>query len=456
MRQNYLFPYKKINEIISFSEFKLEKELSVVSIDGEDYVDLRDINNLIINKGIKYSFSKINDKSNTKEFSQSRIIKQNGYKIIDLFCGAGGSSSGFRLAGFEIVGAMDINKAAVDTHELNFRSCKTVLGDIVEINPKEFANKLDDQNIDVIIGSPPCQTFSSLSQGKIKSLGQDIKKDIRNYYYKNYLDYVSYFKPKVFLMENVPGFMTKYGGSLFYDFLEYLASNHPEYEVKYKILEASNYGVPQNRKRLFVCGYLKGIDFSFPEKNTAFFADNDKKVTVSEAIIDLPNITDNWRLDKMPYSKNSELTQYQKFMRSDLESVTNNICRVSNPKAKVMFSLLKPGQRYIELLEEEKEKVYLFDTFNSSVIEGRCRRLPLDEVAWTIIAHIGMDGYEYIHPVEERTLSVREAARLQSFTDDFVFSGNMREQYVQVGNAVPPLMSYSIARVINESLNRYL
>lgn len=242
-QQNYLFQFSKINEIINNPQKELDEKVSVVKVDGEEFVDLRDINNLIINKGIKYNFSKINDISNTMEFSKSRMIKQNGYNIIDLFCGAGGSSSGFRLAGFEIVGAMDINKAAVNTHDLNFRSCNTVLGDIVEISPKEFSSKINDAEIDVIIGSPPCQTFSSLSQGKIRSLGQDIKKDIRNYYYKNYLDYVSYFKPKVFLMENVPGFMTKYGGSLFHDFLEYLSTNHPEYDVKYKILEASDYGI---------------------------------------------------------------------------------------------------------------------------------------------------------------------------------------------------------------------
>ena len=96
--------------------------------------------------------------------------------------------------------------------------------------------------------------------------------------------------------------------------------------------------------------------------------------------------------------------------------------------------------------------IELFDSFDSSVIQSRCRRLPLSDPAWTVIAHIGMDGYEYIHPTECRTLSVREAARLQSFTDDFVFIGNMREQYVQIGNAVPPVLSYSIASKIRDTI----
>ncbi|NLK10492.1 MAG: DNA cytosine methyltransferase, partial [Staphylococcus equorum] len=449
-------PYNKIEDIINISQFNLEDKLIKYEIEGELFIDVRDINSLIVNRGIKYKFSKINTEQNTREFCEDRNIISNGYNVIDLFCGAGGSSSGFRLAGFNIVGAMDINKAAVNTHELNFRTCKTVLGDIAEISPAEFSEILDGVDVDVIIGSPPCQTFSSLSQGKIRSLGQDIKKDIRNYYYKNFLDYISFFKPKMFLMENVPGFMTRYGGLLFEDLLNYIEKNHPEYNLKYDILDASDYSVPQSRKRLFICGYLKGINFTFPTKNLHFMNEGHHKVSVGEAIGDLPFIQDNWRLDRLPYSRNNRLSPYQKFMRTGSDLITNNICRISNDEAKVMFSLLSPGQRYIDLPDEKKAKVKLFETFNSSVIEGRCRRLPINDVSWTIIAHIGMDGYEYIHPTECRTISVREAARLQSFTDDFVFSGNMREQYVQVGNAVPPLLSYSIATSIRESLDKYI
>lgn len=456
MRQNYLYPYKKLEDIIDVSQFNLEDKLTKHEIDGEFFVDVRDINYLIVNRGINYNFSKINTEQNTREFCENRNIISNGYNVIDLFCGAGGSSSGFRLAGFNIVGAMDINKVAAKTHELNFRTCKTVVGDIAEISPSEFSKILDDAKVDVIIGSPPCQTFSSLSQGKIRSLGQDIKKDIRNYYYKNFLDYISFFKPKMFLMENVPGFMTRYRGLLFKDFLNYIKKNHPEYNIVYDILDASDYSVPQSRKRLFICGYLKSLDFAFPTKNPHFKDDEHYKVYVGEAIGDLPFIQDNWRLDRLPYSKDKGLSPYQKFMRTDLDLVTNNICRISNDEAKVMFSLLSPGQRYIDLSEEKKAKVKLFETFRSSVIEGRCRRLPINDVSWTIIAHIGMDGYEYIHPTECRTISVREAARLQSFPDDFVFCGNMREQYVQVGNAVPPLLSYSIATSIRESLDKYI
>lgn len=416
-------------------------------------VDLEEINDVVKVSRKKYDFTKVNIKNTPSVFASERNIKSCNLNVIDLFCGAGGSSSGFKLAGFNLVGALDNNAKAAATHALNFPTCKTIVGDITKIKPEEFHKLIGEPRVDIVIGSPPCQTFSSLSQGKIKSLGKDIKEDIRNYFYKNYLEYIEYYKPKMFLMENVPGFQTKYNGKIFKDFLEYLAENMPEYHVKYKVVEAVNYGVPQTRKRLFVCGYKDDYDFSFPEDNKEFISEGKKFVDVEEALSDLPYITDDWRIDAGFYSKSENLSKYQTFMRAgNRKVVRNNICRVSNEKAKHMFTYLKPGQRYIELSDAAKEEIELFDSFDSSVIQSRCRRLPLSDPAWTVIAHIGMDGYEYIHPTECRTLSVREAARLQSFPDDFVFVGNMREQYVQIGNAVPPVLSYSIASRIRDTI----
>lgn len=422
-------------------------------IDGISYVNLRDINTYITDKKIKYNFSKVHSGSAKSLFCTSRSLENTGLNVIDLFCGAGGSSSGFRLAGFNLVGALDINAAAAKTHELNFPECTTIVGDITTLSPQEFSERIRNRRVDIVIGSPPCQTFSSLSQGKIKSLGKDIKLDIRNYFYKNYLDYVTYFKPKVFLMENVPGFQTKYKGEIFNDLLKYIEEQLPEYNVQHAVLDAKEFSVPQSRRRLFVCGYLKEYEFAFPTSNNAFCSDGHKIVSVAEAFSDLPHITDDWRLDAVPYATPAQ-NSYQEMMRAGLTTASNNICRVSNPKAKELFDKLLPGQRYTELSEEQQSEVSLFDSFNSSVIMGRCHRLPLDECAWTVIAHIGMDGYEYIHPTECRTISVREAARLQSFTDDFVFVGNMREQYVQIGNAVPPLLSYAIAEQIKKALKK--
>ncbi len=429
------------------------KSIPTQTVGGVQCVDLRDINTAIIDKKIKYNFVKVHTEASNFSFCNERAIENTGFNVIDLFCGAGGSSSGFRLAGFNLIGALDINVAATKTHELNFPGCTTIVGDITAISPEEFFERIGKQRVDIVIGSPPCQTFSSLSQGKIKSLGKDIKLDIRNYFYKNYLDYVTYFKPKVFLMENVPGFQTKYKGEIFQDLLTYIKEQLPEYDVKYAVLDAKEFSVPQSRRRLFVCGYLREYDFSFPTENREFCNIGKQYVTVEDAFSDLPYITDDWRLDAVPYSHPAK-NKYQMIMRAGMDTATNNICRISNPRAKELFDKLLPGQRYTDLTTEQQKEISLFDSFNSSVIMGRCHRLPLDECAWTVIAHIGMDGYEYIHPTECRTISVREAARLQSFTDDFVFVGNMREQYVQIGNAVPPLLSYAIAKEIEKTLGK--
>lgn len=433
----------------------VDKTMTSYCIEGQKFLDTREINEKIKKTKSKYNFVKINTNYPPEALGIKRKIQNNSYNVIDLFCGAGGSSTGFKLAGFNLIGALDYNQKAVATHKLNYPECKTIVADITQLNPCEFNEIIENKKVDVLIGSPPCQTFSSLSQGKIKSLGKDVKKDIRNYYYKNYLDYLTFFKPKMFLMENVPGFQTRFEGKIFNDFLNYLHEIHPEYTVKYNVLDAVNYGVPQNRKRLFVCGYLEGIEFEFPSNNSQMLEKEEKIITVENALSDLPDITDDWRLDNLPYSINEHLTKFQKFIRGNREWVRNNICRVSNDEAKQMFKFLKPGQKYIDLNDDEKQRISLFDTFKSSVIQTRCRRLPLTQASWTVIAHIGMDGYEYIHPTECRTISVREAARLQSFPDDFVFVGNMREQYVQIGNAVPPLLSFALAKQIENSLDKY-
>ena len=166
-------------------------------------IDLEAINDEVKVSRKNYDFTKVNIKNTPNVFASERNIKSCNLNVIDLFCGAGGSSSGFRLAGFNLVGALDNNAKAAATHALNFPTCKTIVGDITKITPEEFHKLIGEPRVDIVIGSPPCQTFSSLSQGKIKSLGKDIKEDIRNYFYKNYLEYIEYYKPKIFLMENL-------------------------------------------------------------------------------------------------------------------------------------------------------------------------------------------------------------------------------------------------------------
>ena len=410
-------------------------------------IDLRKINHIIKNNNKLYNFSKINENLIDKK---NRKKKKEKFRILDLFCGAGGFSKGFESSGFSISNSVDFNKVFIKTHKINFPNSKSLVFDLNKLEPKNLQKK--EKYFDVIIGSPPCQTFSSVGQGKIKSLNKNIKNDFLNYLYLSFIRFIKFFKPKIFLLENVPGFKTKYNGEMFNDFIDKLKN---EYNISYEVIDAKNFNVPQSRKRLFIFGQLKSF-----KKKLNIFSDikkiKNKKITAYEAISDLPSITDDWRLDSLFYSKNKNLNQYQIKMRNiNSKIVTNNICRISNIEAKKLFSYLSPGEKYSNLNNNIKKKINLFKNFKSQIIHQRVKRLPVDDISWTIIAHIGMDGYEYVHPIENRTLSVREAARIQGFKDDFIFTGNMREQYIQVGNSVSPIVSEYFAQRIYNFLDLY-
>lgn len=390
------------------------------------------------------------------------------YNFIDLFCGAGGFSKGLELAGLSCIGGIDNVEAATKTHTLNHKNSRTVCDDIRKISPEKFASVIGTNKVDVIIGGPPCPTFSTIGDAKIRSVTKrPTSEDPRNQLFLEYLKYIDYFRPEIFVIENVPNFMTKYNGEIFNTAIEIIESIGKDktddaegiYEVAKptKVLNAVYYGVPQNRRRMFLVAHKKNIKkFEYPK--VEFYYDqeeNEKKglkhfVTIIEAFNDLPKITDNWRISEMEYSKYSDLNEYQKLMRKNNgRTVKNNICRMSNARAKKVFPHMKQGSIYMDLPEEIRKIL----PFREDIFKDRLKRLVENDVSWTVIAHIGMDGYMYIHPTENRTLSVREAARLQSFPDDFEFVGNQQETYVQVGNAVPPLLGRAIGKSILEYLN---
>ncbi len=376
------------------------------------------------------------------------------YRCIDLFAGAGGLSSGLSNRGFRIVGSIEKEKAFCKTHEHNFPTSVSLNADIREVPPERFekGTKIEKNNVDLIMGGPPCQTFSTIGVPKIKSLKNgDIQSDPRNYLYRSFFQYVKYYRPTVFLMENVPALRTKFGGRLFRNILDLARSLG--YGPYSKVLNSVQYGVPQIRKRLFIVGTRKGIEYSFPEPDYYWFDDKaqtdlqnisdladlplKRAPTVGHAISDLPKIEDGNREDELPYSKNDKLTDYQKVLRNSNRLVKNNICRMSNDRAKKVFAHMKQGSKYMDLPKEIRDIL----PFREDIFFDRLKRLDESKPSWTVLAHIGMDGYMYIHPTENRTLSVREAARIQGFHDSFIFFGNMREQYREVGNAVPPILA---------------
>lgn len=390
------------------------------------------------------------------------------YNFIDLFCGAGGFSKGMENAGFTCIGGIELKDVIAQTHKLNHKKSHTISGDIRNIPPEKFAEIIGTNHVDVIIGGPPCPTFSTIGDAKIKSVtGKPTREDPRNELFMNYLKYVDYFRPEIFVIENVPNFITKYKGEIFNKAVEMIESigkteDSPgiyEVEKPVQVLNAVYYGVPQTRKRMMLVAHKKvGVHFKYP-KQTHYYDQEDetlkktlkKAITVQQAISDLPTITDNWRISECPYSKNSRLNEYQKLMRKNNKTklVSNNICRMSNERAKKVFAHMKQGDKYMDLPKEVRSIL----PFREDIFQDRLKRIVANQPCWTVIAHIGMDGYMYIHPTECRTLSVREAARIQSFPDDFVFIGNQQDTYVQVGNAVPPLLGEAIGHSIYAYLN---
>jgi DNA (cytosine-5)-methyltransferase 1 len=381
-----------------------------------------------------------------------------GLNTIDLFAGAGGMSLGLEMSGFNVKAAIESVPRAAQTHQQNFRDCQMISGDIQDFSAQLFAEaaQIEPGQIDLVAGGPPCQTFSTIGRAKIRSIKTEIgeKADPRNYLFSNFFDYVSYFQPRVFLMENVPAIRSKYKGQLFSRILEII--DKLDYEVHISTLNAADFGVPQTRKRLFIVGTKKGLNFTFPKPShqnpdlkggETRFNDMPLYSTVSDALGDLPVIFDGCREHRLPY-RTDAFSNYQKQLRSKNGLVGNNTCRMSNDRAKAVFRHMKQGDKYMDLNPEVRRIL----PFREDIFHDRLKRLRSDKPSWTVLAHIGMDGYMYIHPTETRTLSVREAARIQSFSDDFEFIGNMREQYIQVGNAVPPLLAKALGASIMKCL----
>lgn len=383
------------------------------------------------------------------------------YNFIDLFSGAGGFSRGLEMAGMRCIGGIDNVERTVKTHQLNHKESFSLCADIREVKPEDFHKMINYQKVDVIIGGPPCPTFSTIGHAKIESVtGKDVSKDPRNELFMDFLKYIEYFQPEIFVMENVPTFITKYKGKIFNTAVEIIESiNDGMYEVvkPVEVLNSVYFGVPQTRRRMILVGHKrKNISYEYP-KPTHFYDQTDSEskklkefISVGEAISDLPKITDNWRVSEVEYSKNTKLNEYQQIMRENNGStVKNNICRMSNERAKKVFTHMKQGDIYMDLPPEVRQIL----PFREDIFRDRLKRLVLEKPSWTVIAHIGMDGYMYIHPTDLRTLSVREAARIQSFPDDFEFVGNQQDTYVQVGNAVPPLLGKAIGESLIEYLN---
>ena len=339
---------------------------------------------------------------------------------LDLFCGCGGLSLGFEKAGINILLGIDAWQDAITTFNYNHKNSQGLCADLSTLNPKDIELNLNNKTVDLIIGGPPCQGFSVA--------GKRIINDERNKLYKNFVRFVDYFKPKAFVMENVPNILSIGGGtvrdSIVKDFSDL------GYKVVYQVLTASNYGTPQNRRRAVFVGLKNGADFSFPEKSVS------NLTTSFEALSDLP---ENSLKDgaSYPLAPNCD---YQKLMRTNSTKVYNHEITEHNEKTKQIISLVPDGGNYKDLPIElqQTRKVHIAWT-----------RLNSQKPSFTI----DTGHRHHFHYKWNRIPTVRESARIQSFPDDFIFLGSKTSQYKQVGNAVPPLMAEAIAKKIKETLD---
>lgn len=341
----------------------------------------------------------------------------NDLNVIDLFCGCGGLSLGFLEAGYKVMVGIDNWSDALQTYVHNHKGSITIQADLSTLPPISVEAKLKSK-VDVIIGGPPCQGYSVA--------GKRIVEDKRNELYKSFVRMVEHFHPKAFVLENVPNILS-IGGGIIKDAIvnDFEALG---YHVVYKILTASDYGVPQNRKRSIFVGLINGeFDFDIPKV--------EHQVTVSEAISDLPEFS---QTDGAPY-KIKPQSDYQKSMRAYSSGIYNHETTIHNEKTTKIISMVPDGGNYKNLPAEYQgvRKVHIAWT-----------RLNSKKPSITIdTGHRHHFHYKY-----NRVPTVRESARIQSFPDHFHFLGSKTSQYKQVGNAVPPLMAQSIA----EYLKKYL
>ena len=377
-------------------------------------------------------------------------------KVIDLFCGAGGMSTGFAEAGYEIVGAIDIDEKSVDTFIRNHPETDHIfVKNLKRYKPQAFAKETGLEAVDAIIGGPPCQGFStaSMDPGAKPNFGPNSKYDERNALYRRFFDFVEYLRPRCFVMENVPGLKSK-GNGHYRKKVEKLGTRLG-YDVNVWDLVASDFGVPQFRKRIFFIGVIKGTSVSEPKPT--HHPDGTqlgpRYVSVGDALLDLPILTADDGANVMNYDRkrikefesDSRFNPlYAKWIRKGSKTVHHHTSRKHSQRDLDLFKLIEVGSSSARLPTEQQKLV----PYNMTSFRDKYRKQPLFRPSTTVTAHLAKDGLYYIHPTQNRSLTPREAARLQSFQDKFIFEGTRTSIYKQIGNAIPPLMAKAIAKAL--------
>lgn len=328
------------------------------------------------------------------------------YKIVDLFAGVGGLSMGFDDNGFSTVMANDFDKDAANTFKLNHPKVKFIDGDIAKIDKKLIRDTLGDTSVDVLMGGIPCQSFSMA--GRRIRRGIDNSEDPRHFLYKEYFRVLDILKPKIAVIENVKGILSSHNGEIIKEIL--FSFEDRGYQANYKLLDASDYGVPQARQRVVIIANRINEENVFPAKHK-------EKMPVGDALKDIP------------------------------DTLANHEKRYLTGKTLDRVKLIQPGQNWTNLPLDMQTK---------SIHSGAYGRIDPKKPSKTLTTRFDTPSVGYVtHPVENRTLTVREGARIQTFPDTFVFTGPRMQQYKQVGNAVPVKLGYEISKGIKKMLDDF-
>ncbi len=367
--------------------------------------------------------------------------------LIDLFAGCGGLSLGLTQAGFQIEYGSDIDAISLNTYQKNHNIPNDSLyqGDISELNRKIKQSKIIFSNIDLVCGGPPCQGFSMANR-------QRIIDDPRNILYKEYLRFLSMVRPRFFIMENVKGMLNKIT-EILNDFNHIL---NGEYNVSYGIFNAKNYGVPQNRERVIIIGNRIDIQSSDIVEDINAMSDNMPHFIISDALEGLPELKPNHNKHNTSL-ENMEIgfferdfdykhTPFYKFINNGrtVSKLYNHKNRYNNDRDIEIYSRLPQGANS---LHESIRDIMPYSSRNN-IFKDKYFKLDPNCVCKTITSHMKYDCNMYIHPYQPRGLSPREAARIQTFPDDYIFYGPQNSWYKQIGNAVPVKMAECIGKAV--------
>ncbi len=426
---------------------------------------------------------------------------------IDLFCGAGGLTHGLKLAGFNCLFANEFDKDAMKSFSLNHTNAFVSTEDVQKIEPESIKAQLKVKKgaLDLVAGGPPCQGFSTYGK---RDLGDD-----RNYLYNHFLKFVSEFMPKAVLVENVQGILSFNDGKIIEDITKKL--KQLGYKPNVVLLDAVNFGVPQYRKRVFILAgnnfFIKEPMQTHTDQmqtqssnQLSLLSTSSSKllkaITVRDAIADLPEVAlaPKQNTTSIPYNGKKISSDYQLKMRNGTNALTYHSAKQMLTIRKIRLSLMDQGD-YGEVItnkffedsakieniislakcaaykrdldqcrtvdrekEEELQSILTSDPIDISLLanylnaggfKNKYRRLNWDEPSHTLVAHMARDCSDFVHPEYNRFISVREAARLQSFDDKYIFTGSQFQQFKQIGNAVPPLLAQALGASIKHALD---